>query len=125
MEHCRTLASRRIIMNNSLAAGITIIMVAGISLDIGFALTQDATDRVGGEFLYKKIDRNHDRFFFIFYELTLSQYSPVSVFTKTSSPSFKKIGTRIAKPLSRIASLVILPDAVSPLTAGSVEETVY
>ena len=46
--------------------------------------------------------------------------SRFSVLTLIFSPSLMKVGTRISRPVSRRASLVTLPAAVSPRTEGSV-----
>jgi hypothetical protein len=50
--------------------------------------------------------------------------SPVWVFTRTSSPSLMKSGTRACSPVSSVASLVAPPAAVSPRRPNSVETTV-
>jgi len=42
----------------------------------------------------------------------------------TFSPSLMKSDTRTSMPVSSLASLVTLPDAVSPLAPGSVDATV-
>jgi hypothetical protein len=50
-------------------------------------------------------------------------YSPLRVSTRTDWPGSTKSGTWITAPVSSVAGLVPPPEAVSPLTPGSVSVT--